>query len=41
MQEEFGHRVLFALFDTMDDTVLLKKVIFPVSYFFKKLFITV
>jgi len=28
-KEEFGHRVLFALFDTMDDTVLLKKVIFP------------
>lgn len=27
--EEFGHMVLFSLFDVMDDTVLLKKALFP------------
>lgn len=27
--EEFGHLVLLALFDVMDDTVLLKKALFP------------
>ena len=30
-QEEYGHLVLLALFDVIDDTVLVKKVIFPVS----------
>jgi len=28
-KEEFGHQVLLALFDVIDDTVLLKKAIFP------------
>eukprot|EP00111_Clytia_hemisphaerica_P009198 TCONS_00027031-protein len=28
-KEEFGHKVMFSLFDVMDDTVLLKKALFP------------
>ena len=30
-QEEYGHLVMLSLFDVIDDTVLVKKVIFPVS----------
>ena len=31
-QEEFGHLVLLALFDSVDDTVLVRKIVFPVSF---------
>lgn len=30
LQEEFGHLVLLALFDCVDDTVLVKKIMFSV-----------
>ena len=32
LQEEFGHLVMLAIFDSVDDTVLVKKVIFPVRH---------
>jgi len=31
-QEEFGHLVLLALFDCVDDTVLVKKIMFSVRF---------
>ena len=31
-QEEYGHMVLLSLFDAVDDTVLVKKIVFPVSF---------